>query len=123
MNWTIITTEQEYQRALERLEEIFDSTSRDATFKEAELLTMLIENYELNTEPPFPDPDPIEMIKFKMAMNNMRSKDLAAIVGGKSKASEILNRKRKLTLSMIRKINTLLGIPAEALISDYDLVK
>lgn len=123
MNWTIISTEEEYNRALERLEDIFDSTPVDPTFKEAELLAMLIENYELNTEPPFPDPDPIEMIKFKMEQNNMKSKDFAAIVGGKSKASEILNRKRKLTQSMIRKINTLLGIPAEALISDYDLVK
>jgi HTH-type transcriptional regulator/antitoxin HigA len=123
MNWTIISTEQEYERALERLEEIFDSTPNDPTFKEAELLAMLIENYELVTEPIFPDPDPIEVIKFKMEQNNMRNKDLAEIVGGKSKASEILNKKRKLTLKMIRQINKLLGIPAEVLIGDYELVK
>jgi len=123
MNWTIISTEQEYNRALERLEVIFDSTTKDQTFKEAELLAMLIENYELKVEPTFPDPDPIEVIKFKMEQNNMRSKDLAEIVGGKSKASEILNKKRRLTLKMIRQINKLLGIPAEVLIGEYDLVK
>lgn len=123
MNWTIIATEQEYERALKRLEVIFDSTPDDPTFKEAELLAMLIENYELEVEPMFPDPDPIEVIKFKMEQNNMRNKDLAEIVGGKSKASEILNKKRRLTLKMIRKINKILGIPAEVLIREYDLVK
>ena len=123
MNWTIISTEEEYDRALERLDLIFDSTSKDSEFKEAELLTMLIENYELEFEPAFPDPDPIEVIKFKMEQNNMRNKDLAEIVGGKSKASEILNRKRRLTLKMIRKINRILGIPAELLITEYELAK
>lgn len=123
MNWTIISTEAEYERALERLELIFDSTPKDRTFKEAELLTMLIENYELEVEPAFPDPDPIEVIKFKMEQNNMRNKDLAKIVGGKSKASEILNKKRRLTLKMIRQLNKILGIPAEVLIGEYELVK
>lgn len=70
---------------MNRLEQIFDSTSKDSTFKEAELLTMLIEKYQTETEPAFPDPDPIEVIKFKMEQNNMRSKDLAKIVGGKAK--------------------------------------
>lgn len=101
---------------------IFDSRPNDSTFKEAELLAMLIENYELEVEPAFPDADPIEVIKFKMEQNNLRSKDLAEIVGEKSKASEILNRKRKLTLKMIRQINKFLGIPAEALIGEYELV-
>ena len=123
MNWTIISTEEEYELALERLEVIFDSTPKDATFKEAELLAMLIENYELAVDPVFPDPDPIEVIKFKMEQNNMKNKDLAEIVGGKSKASEILNKKRKLTLTMIRQINKFLGIPAEVLIGEYELVK
>jgi HTH-type transcriptional regulator/antitoxin HigA len=123
MNWTIISNEEEYEKALARLELIFDSTPEDATFKEAELLTMLIENYELTIEPAFPDPDPIEVIKFKMEQRNMKSKDLAAIVGGKSKASEILNKKRSLTLKMIRQLNTLLGIPAEILIGEYELMK
>ena len=123
MNWTIISTEEEYDKALARLDKIFDSKPGDSTFKEAELLTLLIENYELETEPEFPDPDPIEVIKFKMEQNNLRSKDLAEIVGSKSKASEILNKKRRLTLKMIRQINKFLGIPAEVLISEYELLK
>lgn len=121
MNWTIIKTEKEYEKALKRLEDIFDSQPMDSTFKEAELLVMLIEKYEIDTEPAFPEPDPIEVIKFRMEQNNLKNKDLAEIIGGKSKASEILNKKRRLTLNMIRKINQVLGIPAELLINDYEL--
>ncbi len=104
-----------------RLDKIFDSTKTDSTFDEAELLTILIEKYETDREPIFPDPDPIEALKIKLEQNNLRNKDFAEIVGGKSKASEILNRKRKLTLTMIRKINKQLGIPAEVLIREYML--
>lgn len=122
MNWTIIKTEIDYNNAVNRLEEIFDSKPGDKNFKEAELLVMLIENYELISEPAFPNPDPIEVIKFKMEQNNLRSKDLAKIIGGNSKASEILNKKRRLTLNMIRRIHEVLGIPAEILIGEYELV-
>ena len=121
MNWDIIKNEEVYLKAMERLEEIFDSKKGDPTFDEAELLVVLIEKYETETEPAFPDPDPIEVLKFKMEQKNFRNKDLAKIIGGKSKASEILNKKRRLTLSMIRKINKALGIPAETLIQEYDL--
>jgi len=122
MNWTILKTESEYQSALIRLDEIFDSKPESKSFKEAELLVMLVEKYETENEAAFPDPDPIEVIKFRMEQNNLRNKDLAAIVGSKSKASEILNKKRRLTLNMIRKINAVLGIPAELLIKEYKLV-
>ncbi len=121
MSWTILNNKEDYQKAIERLEDIFDSKKGDSTFNEAELLVMLIEKYETETEPAFPEPDPIEIIKYKMAQKNFRNKDLAEIVGGKSKASEILNKKRRLTLSMIRKINKVLGIPAETLIKEYEL--
>ena len=121
MAWTILKTESEYLKALSRLEKIFDSKPHEKTFKEAELLVMLIEKYESETEEEFPDPDPIEVLKFRMEQNNMRNKDLAEIVGGKSKASEILNKKRRLTLSMIRKIHDVMGIPAELLIREYRL--
>ena len=121
MSWTILNNKEDYQKAIERLEDIFNSKKGDSTFNEAELLVMLIEKYETETEPAFPEPDPIEIIKYKMAQKNFRNKDLAEIVGGKSKASEILNKKRRLTLSMIRKINKVLGIPAETLIKEYEL--
>ena len=122
MSWTIIKNKKDYLKALERLEDIFDSKKGDSTFDEAELLVMLIENYETETEPIFPEPDPIEILKYKMEQKNFRNKDLAEIIGGKSKASEILNKKRRLTLSMIRKINRVLGISAETLIQEYELV-
>ena len=123
MNWTIIKNVSEYKSALNRLEEIFDSNPGTTSFKEAELLVMLIEKYEDETEEVFADPDPIEVIKFRMEQNNMKNKDLGEIVGSKSKASEILNKKRRLTLNMIRRINKVLGIPAELLINEYELVK
>ena len=123
MSWTVIKTEQEYQKALHRLDKIFDSKPGDLTFKEAELLVMLIEKYETAMEPAFADPDPIEVIKFRMEQNNLDSADLAVIVGSESRATEILNKKRRLTLSMIRKINKSLGVPAEILINEYQLVK
>ncbi len=121
MNWTIIKNKKHYLKALDRLEEIFDSKKGDSTFDEAELLVMLIENYETETEPVFPEPDPIEILKYEMDQKNFKNKDLAGIIGSKSKASEILNKKRRLTLSMIRKINKALGISAETLIQEYEL--
>jgi len=121
MNWTIIKNKKQYLKALDRLEEIFDSKKGDSTFDEAELLVMLIENYETETEPVFPEPDPIEILKYEMDQKNFKNKDLAGIIGSKSKASEILNKKRRLTLSMIRKINKALGISAETLIQEYEL--
>ena len=122
MHWSIIDTEKQYQLALNRLEEIFDCQKGDPDFKEAQLIVMLVERYEAEHEPAFENPDPIEAIKFKMEQNNLKSKDLAEILGSKSKASEVLNRKRRLTLSMIRKISKYLHIPADTLISDYDLI-
>ena len=123
MIWTVIKTEEEYQKALHRLDKIFDSKLGASTFKEAELLVMLIDKYETDREPAFADPDPIEVIKFRMEQNDLSSADLAEIVGSESRAIEILNKKRHLTLSMIRKINRALGVPAEILINEYDLVK
>ena len=64
-------------------------------------------------------PDPIEAIKFRMEQMGMKQKDLAAVVGFKSRVSEILNGKRKLTLNMIRQLNKTLRIPTEVLVQDY----
>ena len=122
MNWKIIKTETEYQAALKRLNEIFECKKGDPEFDEAELLVMLIEKYEMETEPVFRSPDPIEVIKYKMESGDLRNKDLVEIIGSKSKVSEILNRKRRLTLDMIRRISKALHIPAELLINEYELV-
>jgi len=84
-----------------------------------ELLSILIEQYEKSNYPVDP-PHPIEAILFRLDQMNMKRSELSKIFGSRSRASEILNGKRKLSLSMIRKLNTELNIPAEVLINDYE---
>ncbi|WP_439484137.1 helix-turn-helix domain-containing protein [Cyclobacterium plantarum] len=113
-----IRNEKDYQNALERLEDIFDSKKGTEEGDELEILSILIDQYE-NENFPIGMPDPIEAIKFRMEQMGMKQKDLAEIVGFKSRVSEILSKKRKLTLDMIRKLNTTLHIPTEVLVQDY----
>ncbi|WP_298950136.1 helix-turn-helix domain-containing protein [uncultured Polaribacter sp.] len=113
-----IRNEKDYQNALNRLEEIFDAKKGTQDGDELEILSILIDRYE-NEQFPIGMPDPIEAIKFRMEQMGMKQKDLAEVVGFKSRVSEILNKKRKLTLDMIRKLNTTLHIPTEVLIQDY----
>ncbi len=113
-----IKTEQDYNQALARLEDIFHAEIDTAEGDEAEILSILIEKYE-DEQYPIGMPDPIEAIKFRMEQMGMKQKDLAGIVGFTSRVSEILNRKRKLTLGMIRKLNSTLNIPTEVLVQEY----
>ena len=113
-----IKTEKDYQRALERLEVIFDSKTGSPEGDELEVLGILIDKYE-NEYFPISLPDPIEAIKFRMEQMGYSQSDLAKIVGLKSRASEILNRKRKLSLEMIRQLHESLKIPTEVLIQAY----
>ena len=118
MNIKPIKTKKDYEQAMARLEVIFDAKKGTAKGDELELLGMLIENYE-NEKFPVGFPDPIEAIKFRMEQLGYTQTDLAKVVGLKSRASEILSRKRKLTLEMIRQIHTSLNIPTEVLIQAY----
>lgn len=118
MNIKPIKTEKDYNEALVRLEVIFDAKKDSAEGDELEILGMLIEKYE-NEHYPIPLPDPIEAIKFRMEQMGYNQSDLAKVVGLKSRASEILNKKRKLTLEMIRQINEHLKIPIEVLVQAY----
>jgi HTH-type transcriptional regulator / antitoxin HigA len=118
MTHNIIKSKKQYNAALERLEEIFDAKKNSALGDELELLSLLIENYE-NKFFALEHPDPIEAIKFKLDQLGMKQQDLANAIGLKSRASEILNRKRKLTLEHIRKIHQLLGISLEILVKEY----
>ncbi len=113
-----IRNEKDYQKALNRLEDIFDAKKGTDEGDELEILSILIDRYE-NENFPIGMPDPIEAIKFRMEQMGMSQKDLAEVVGFKSRVSEILNKKRKLTLNMIRKLNTTLHIPTEVLVQDY----
>lgn len=118
MNIKPIKDEKDYQNALNRLEEIFDAKMGTEQGDELEILSILIDNYE-NEHFPIEMPDPIEAIKFRMEQMGMKQKDLADVFGFKSRVSEILNKKRKLTLEMVRNLNTKLHIPTDVLIQDY----
>ena len=113
-----IRTKKDYQQALDRLEMIFDAKKGSPDGDELEILGMLIERYE-NEHFPVGFPDPIEAIKFRMEQLGYNQSDLANVVGLKSRASEILSKKRKLSLEMIRQIHDHLNIPTEVLIQAY----
>lgn len=118
MKYKLIKSNKEYQTALERLDKIFDAKKGSAEADELELLSMLIEQYE-DRHFPLNLPDPIEAIKFRMEQMGYTQTDLANAIGLKSRASEILNRKRKLTLDMIRSLNEKMNIPIELLVKEY----
>ena len=118
MNIKPIRNEKDYQKVLNRLEDIFDAKKGTEQGDELEILSILIDRFE-NERFPIGMPDPIEAIKFRMEQMGMKQKDLAEVVGFKSRVSEILNKKRKLTLDMIRKLNSTLHIPTEVLVQDY----
>jgi HTH-type transcriptional regulator / antitoxin HigA len=113
-----IKTKKDYQAALSRLEMIFDAKPGTREGDELEVLGILLEKYE---EDHFPIgfPDPVEAIKFRMEQKGYTQTDLARVVGLKSRASEILSRKRKLTLEMIRSLNKRMHIPTDVLIQSY----
>lgn len=113
-----IKTVKDYNQALERLEMIFDAKNGTSEGDELEVLGILIDQYE-KEHFPIGLPDPIEAIKFRMEQMGYNQNDLANIVGLKSRASEILNRKRKLSLEMIRKLHKVLHIPTDVLIQTY----
>lgn len=118
MDIKVIKTEEDYNRSLKRLEKIFHAPVDSKEGDEAEILSLLIEKYE-ETHYPIDPPDPIEAIKFRMEQMGMNKKDLAEIIGYKSRVSEIFSRKRKLSLKMIRSLHEKLNIPYESLISEY----
>ena len=118
MNIKPIKTKKDYEQALERLEKIFDAKKGTPKGDELEILGMLIDKYEMEKFP-IGFPDPVEAIKFRMEQLGYNQTDLANVVGLKSRASEILNRKRKLSLEMIRQIHEGLNIPTEVLIQAY----
>lgn len=118
MRLKLIKTEKDYNKALERLEVIFDAKPGTEEYDELEVLSLLIDNYEEENFP-IEMPDPIDAIKFRMEQMDYSQNDLAEIIGLKSRASEILNKKRKLTLSMIRNLHEKLNIPTEILIQAY----
>ena len=122
MNIQLIKSELDYQNALKRLEVVFDSLIGTPESDEADVLGLMIDDYE-KKHYSIEAPDPIEAIKIRMEEMQLKQIDLVNEIGGKSRVSEILNRKRKLTVDMIRKLTTRLNLSPGLLINDYQLTR
>ncbi|REG79490.1 helix-turn-helix domain-containing protein [Algoriphagus antarcticus] len=121
MKWEkTITTEQEYEKTLARLSEIFQADADSAEGMEAELLVTLVDKYE-KEHYPISLPDPIDAMRETMERKGFKAKDLIPAIGSKTTVSLVLNRKRALTIDMIRNLSVLLGLPLEVLIQPYKL--
>lgn len=118
MTLKILKTQEDYSIALERFEEIFQAKEGTKESDEADVLSLLITNYEdkhfvINA------PSPIEAIKYRMEQQGLTNKQLGEILGFKSRVTDIFKKNRKLNISMIRKLHTSLHIPLETLIMEY----
>ncbi len=110
----VIKTEADYQEALRRLRQLLNAPQDTPEGDEADVLTLMITAYEdkhVRIEPA----DPVEVIKFVMDQKDLRQADLAPYMGGKTRVSEVLNRKRELTKAMIINLSKAFDIPVEAL--------
>jgi Predicted transcription regulator containing HTH domain len=119
-NWYIIENEAEYQKAVDRFEQIYTVKKGDKDYREKMLLAHLISDYEKRTST-LPEIDPIEFIKIRMEDFGYKASDLAEAYGDKGTVSKVLNYKQPLSLNMIRKFSKLLRIPPDVLIKEYQL--
>jgi HTH-type transcriptional regulator / antitoxin HigA len=117
-----IKSESDYREALKRLEIIFDAAIGTPESDEADILGLIIDEYE-KKHYPIDAPDPIEAIKIRMEEMQLKQVDLVDEIGGKSRVSEVLNRKRKLTVDMIRNLTRRLNLSPGLLINDYQLAR
>ena len=114
-----IRSDADYRAALTEVERLWDAEPGTPEGDQAEILSILIENYEAKHDP-IPAPDPIAAILFMMEQKGLTRRDLEPIIGGRARVSEILNRRRPLTLPMVRALSTLLNIPIDVLVQPYD---
>lgn len=116
MNIKPIKTERDYQSALKEIDKLWDAKPNTPRGDKLEILATLVEAYEQKHYPIGP-PDPIEAIKFRMEQMGLTQSDLAEAMGGKNRVSEVLNRKRNLTMKMVRELHKRFNIPADSLMS------
>ncbi|HAA26346.1 MAG TPA: transcriptional regulator [Cyanobacteria bacterium UBA8553] len=114
-----IRTQSDYQEALREIELLFDAPENTPEYDRLDILSTLVEAYEKKLFP-IELPDPIEAIHYYMDTRGWSRRDLEPCLGSRARVSEVLSRKRSLTLEMIRKLNQELGVPAEILIQPYD---
>jgi HTH-type transcriptional regulator/antitoxin HigA len=110
-----IRTAADHRRALAELERLWGARSGTPEGDRLDVLATLIDAYETEHEPIDP-PDPIEAIKFRMEQQGLTRKDLEPLIGSRARVAEVLNRKRNLSITMIRRLHERLGIAAEVLI-------
>lgn len=124
MDVRALHTDADYKWALKEVERYFDSPPKPGTADadRFDVLSVLIEKYEDN-EHDVPASDPIDVLHFAIDSMGRSQADLACIVGSRARASEILNRKRRLTLDMIRAISAAWKLPIETLTSHYELAR
>ena len=120
MNIKPIKTEVDYDAALERIMTLMDAKQNTPEGDELDILGTLIEAYEAKHHA-IGKPNPIEAIRFRMEQYGLKDKDLVPYIGRTGRVSEVLNYRRKLTLTMIRKLHEGLNIPTESLVQDYPL--
>ena len=113
-----IKTEADYQAALHQIEALFDAEPNTPEGDALDILTTLISAYE-EQHMPIELPDPVEALFYWMESRDLTRRDLEPLLGSRGRVAEILNRRRTLTLDMIRRLHTDLGIPAEILIQPY----
>jgi len=115
-----IKNEKDYDRALAEIEMLWGAKEGTNKGDKLDILLVLAEDYEEKHHQISP-PDPVEAIKFRMEQMNLTRKDLEPFIGGRGRVSEVLNHRRGLSLSMIRKLHSNLSIPLESLINDVKL--
>lgn len=120
MNWKVIKTDEDYERALARIEELFGAEENTLEGDELDLLIVLVKNYE-EEYIQLPDVDPIKVIEFYLEQRGMDRSKLVGVIGDKTSVSKILKKRRKLNLNMIRNVSGFLDIPIELLTKDYNL--
>jgi HTH-type transcriptional regulator/antitoxin HigA len=118
MTLKIIKTKKDYLKSLERFEQIFQAKIGSAESDEADVLALLIKEYE-DKHYFISAPSPIEAIKYRMEQQGLTNKDLAQILGFKSRVTDIFRKNRKLNLNMVRKLYNELNIPLETLVKEY----
>ena len=117
-----IRTEEDHRAALEEIERLWGAEPGSPDEDFLDVLTTLVEAYEAHHHPISP-PDPIEAVRYFMESRGISRQDLEEFIGGRGRVTEVLNRKRSLTLGMIRRLNFHLGIPADVLIQSYPVQK
>ncbi|MCH8492967.1 MAG: DNA-binding protein [Idiomarina sp.] len=115
-----IKTKDDHRAALDRIEELWNAEPNTPEGDELEVLATLVDAFE-EAHYPIETPDPVEAIRFRMEQQGLEDKDLVAFLGQRSRVTEVMNRQRRLSISMIRKLHEGLKIPLECLVKEYPL--